>query len=157
MSLPSARCSMSRELRSRTGGTPNRCQIEEAAPTDIHNHRRLRRPLGHHALPLEHLDDLACKWPPLRIELLAKLPEAHGHLDGGPRQFSLRTLLEVAQREGDSGPCGRALSHLPREDSPRDVRATIGAEPNSFWCVNQVAKAKDDMFFMRFEHKLQVE
>ncbi len=31
--------------------------------------------------------------------------------------------------------------------------AAIGAEPRSFWFVNLVAKAKDDMFFLRFEHK----
>ncbi len=35
--------------------------------------------------------------------------------------------------------------------------AAIGAGPNSFWYVNLVAKAKDDMFFMRFEHKLLME
>ena len=30
----------------------------------------------------------------------------------------------------------------------------IGDEPHSFWYVNLVAKSKDDMFFVRFEHKL---
>ncbi len=35
--------------------------------------------------------------------------------------------------------------------------AAIGAEPHSFWYVNLVAKAKDDVFFIRFENKLQME
>ena len=34
--------------------------------------------------------------------------------------------------------------------------AAIG-EPHSFWYVNLVAKEKQDMFFVRFEHKLLVE
>ncbi len=34
--------------------------------------------------------------------------------------------------------------------------ATIG-EPHSCWYVNLVAKDRDDMFFMRFENRFQVE
>ncbi len=30
-------------------------------------------------------------------------------------------------------------------------------EAHSFWYVNLVAKDKDDMFFVRFEHELQIE
>ncbi len=35
--------------------------------------------------------------------------------------------------------------------------AAISEEPHSFWYVNLVATAKDDMFFARFEHTMILE
>jgi hypothetical protein len=33
----------------------------------------------------------------------------------------------------------------------------ISDEPHSFWYINLVAKAKEDMFYVRFEEKMVVE
>jgi hypothetical protein len=85
-----------------------------------------------------------------------KLPKAHGHLHGGPCEFPFRALVVPAQCQGDSSPYGRALSHLPREDPPPDVRGRNRRA--ALFLVRQLGGGKKhDMFFVRFEHKLLVE
>ncbi len=47
-------------------------------------------------------------------------------------------------------------AHYPVKTLHEMYEEAIG-EPHSFWYVNLVAKHEDDMFFVRFEHKLLVE
>jgi hypothetical protein len=64
--------------------------------------------------------------------------------------WRLRNTKEI------QAPMGELSAVYPGKALYEIYEAAIGAETHSFWYVNHVAKAKDDMFFMRFEHKLLV-
>ena len=86
--------------------------------------------------------------------MLAQFTKAHRDQHGRSCQLSLPPGLAFAK------PKSSLLEELSAIYPVKTLHAMYQLstdEPYSFWYINLVAKRKEDMFFVRFEHKIAVD
>ena len=86
---------------------------------------------------------------------MAELAEAHGGVARCSGQLPLHVCLWRLRNQKEIVALMEELSALyPAQILYEMYETAISDEDHSFWYINLVAKRKEDMFHVRFEHKM---